>query len=110
MIITSKYLIPKGYAAVALFPFIILRGNKFKENKILINHEKIHLQQQAELLLLPFYIWYIVEFLILLIKYKNRKKAYRAISFEKEAYTHESNLEYLNNRFRWNFIKHLQGK
>jgi len=54
MIITSKYLVPKGYAAMAIFPFILLHDKKMKENKVLINHERIHLRQQVELLVVPF--------------------------------------------------------
>ena len=32
-------------------------------------------------------------------------KAYRNISFEREAYTNEANSNYLNNRALWSFIK-----
>jgi hypothetical protein len=31
-------------------------------DKVFVNHEKIHLRQQLELLVLPFYVWYIIEF------------------------------------------------
>lgn len=34
-----------------------------------------------------YYLWYGIEFLVLLIKYRNRDKAYRMIAFEQEAYT-----------------------
>ena len=36
-------------AAIAIFPFILLAHHKYQENKVLINHEKIHLRQQLEL-------------------------------------------------------------
>lgn len=90
---------------MAIFPFVLLRDKKLKENTVLINHEKIHLRQQAELLILPFYIWYVAEYLLRLIAYRDRNKAYRNISFEREAYTNESNSNYLNDRPLWNFIK-----
>lgn len=90
---------------MAIFPFVLLRDKKLKENTVLINHEKIHLLQQAELLILPFYIWYVAEYLLRLIAYRDRNKAYRNISFEREAYTNESNSNYLKNRPLWNFIK-----
>jgi hypothetical protein len=105
ILIASKYLIPKGYTAMAIFPFVLLRDKKLQENAVLINHEKIHLRQQAELLILPFYIWYVAEYLLRLIAYRDRNKAYRNISFEREAYTNESNSNYLKNRPLWNFIK-----
>ncbi|MFD2603033.1 hypothetical protein [Flavobacterium suzhouense] len=107
ILITSKYLIPKGYAGMALFPFIILHDKRMKENHRLINHERIHLRQQAEMLIIPFYIWYVCEYIIRLISCKDKKEAYRNICFEKEAYSNESDNNYLKNRHFWNFIKFL---
>lgn len=94
---------------MAIFPFVLLRDKKIQENAILINHEKIHLRQQAELLILPFYIWYVAEYLLRLIAYRDRNKAYRNISFEREAYTEETNSNYLNSRPLWNFIKFINS-
>lgn len=51
-----------------------------------------------ELGYLPFYIIYGIEYLINLINYPSAHKAYRAISFEKEAYEHEKDMDYLKNR------------
>lgn len=110
ILIASKYLIPKGYTAMAVFPFVLLRDKKLKENSVLLNHEKIHLRQQAELLILPFYIWYAIEYLLLLIIYRDKKKAYLNISFEREAYTNESDSNYLKNRPVWHFITFLSTK
>jgi hypothetical protein len=107
MIIASKYLVPEGYAAMALFPFIFVHDEKMKQNRVLINHERIHLRQQAELLVLPFYIWYVTEYIVNRLRYKDAKKAYRNISFEREAYGYEMNTEYLQNRPLWNFTKFL---
>ncbi|MDB0600340.1 hypothetical protein PL373_04115 [Tenacibaculum maritimum] len=104
MIIVSKYLVRKGYAAMAIFPFIFFRKKEYINPKRL-NHEKIHLRQQLELLIIPFYIWYGLEFLVKWIKLKNSKKAYYNISFEKEAYKNEHNLNYLKNRKFYSFLK-----
>jgi len=52
MIIISKYLVPKGFIGLTLFPFIFLRTKNLKENPTLIHHEKIHLRQQLELLII----------------------------------------------------------
>lgn len=70
----------------------------------LINHERIHLQQQLELLIFPFYIWYAIEYLIFRIKFNNHDKAYRSIRFEKEAYNYDSDLKYLQKRKRYNYL------
>lgn len=107
MVITAKYLIPKGYAAIALYPFIVVHSKHLCKNPVLLNHERIHLKQQAELLVLPFYIWYTLEYCLKLIKYKNRRRAYRAISFEREAYKNENNLNYLTARKSYTFLKYL---
>jgi len=91
---------------ITLFPFIILRNKDFKNNKILINHEKIHLRQQLELLIIFFYIWYVVEYYYWLVKLKNKHLAYRNISFEREAYAMEEDLNYLETRKFWSFFKY----
>jgi len=101
-------LVPKGYTAMALFPFIFVHDNGLKKNGILINHEKIHLRQQAELLIVFFYLWYLIEYFIKLFKYRNHAKAYHSISFEREAYINESKGNYLENRPLWNFIKFVR--
>ncbi len=78
-----------------------------KTNLKLINHERIHLRQQAELLVIPFYVWYLTEYFILLARHKDKKEAYRSISFEREAYTNDSNLNYLKKRVFWNFVNFM---
>jgi hypothetical protein len=85
---------------------VFLSDKKDKSQKVLMNHEKIHIWQQLELLVVFFFIWYGIEFLIRLIQYKNRREAYYNISFEKEAYTNEKNLDYLKQRSFWNFLKY----
>lgn len=91
---------------IALFPFIFLRKNEDKKNKVLINHEKIHLRQQIELLVVFFYVWYVVEYYYWFFKKKDPFQAYRSISFEREAYDKECELDYLKHRRFWNFMKY----
>lgn len=107
MIRIWNYLVPKGYIAITLFPFILLRASHLRTNNVLINHERIHLGQQSELLIVPFYAWYGLEFLIRLVYYKNFSRAYRNISFEREAYKNENDLNYLKSRPFFNFLKYL---
>ena len=107
-LIVSKYLIPKGYAGLTVFPFIILKSKYYLNNETTINHEKIHIRQQIELLVLPFYIIYFMNLFWNILKYKNFQKAYQNIIFEREAYANEKNLEYLKSRSFWSFIKYLK--
>ena len=108
MIFISKYIVPKGYTGMTIFPFVFLKSKQLKENQVLVNHEKIHLRQQLELLVIPFYIVYGIEFFVRLIQYKSWHKGYRNISFEREAYSNEFNLDYLKHRTFWSFLKYLR--
>ena len=106
-LIVSKYLIPKGYRGMTVFPFVILRENDAKQDAVLVNHENIHIRQQMELLVLPFFIWYFVEYLFRLIQYRKHRMAYRNISFEREAYANEKDLNYLQKRSFWKFLNFI---
>ena len=97
MLIVTKYLIPKGYTGLAIFPFVFLRHNGDKKNNVFVNHEKIHLRQQLEMLIIPFFVWYFLEFFIRWMHYKNKYLAYKNISFEREAYVNEMNLDFGGN-------------
>jgi hypothetical protein len=107
MIVVFKYLIPKNYSGLTIFPFIFLKNKQLLADSILLNHEKIHLKQQIELLWIAFFIWYVTEYLMGLIKFRNHYKAYKNISFEKEAYTNENNTKYLINRKPYSFLNYL---
>ncbi len=110
ILVVLKYFVPKGYRGITIFPFVLLKAEEDRYNLVLINHEKIHIRQQFELLILPFFIWYGVEFLIRYVQYKNWKLAYRNISFEREAYANEKNADYLKHRSLWNFLKFMTKK
>jgi len=109
MIFISKYLVPKGYTGFTFFPFVFLKSKDLKSNMVLLNHEEIHLKQQLEMLIVPFYLFYVIEFLFRLLQYRNWHKAYRNISFEREAYDNEFNLEYVKQRPFWCFLKYLRS-
>lgn len=105
MIFYTKYQI-KNYIGVAVFPFIII-NKKYKDDIWLLNHEKIHLKQQLELLWIGFFIWYFTEFVFRFYQHRNWHKAYRSISFERECNQYESDLNYLKNRKFFAFLKFL---
>jgi len=95
-----------GCDGIMLFPFIILGKEDFSKNKVILNHEHIHIRQAIELLVIPFYILYLGEFFIRRISSKSKFEAYRKISFEQEAYSHDDNLQYLKSRSPYSFIKY----
>lgn len=107
LVLVNKYLLRKGFNGIALWPFVILRKKELKEDVQMLNHERIHLRQQAELLVLFFYLWYFIEFLVRWFQFKNRYHAYRNICFEREAYANEKDLNYCKKRSFWSFTQYL---
>lgn len=89
---------------ISLFPFIIIRKYSCRYLRI-INHETIHFQQALELGVIPFYIIYLLEWLFKLPFYG--AKAYYNISFEREAYFFQNDLQYLKRRKRYNWINRI---
>ena len=60
------------------------------------------------LLALPvFFYWYVVEWLIRWAYYRNRKTAYKNISFEREAYAKEDDVVYLDSRKPFAWVRYL---
>lgn len=132
MIIRNS-LIPFGsFLAINLCGLIFVRrGYTFTPTDL--NHERIHTRQQLELLFLPFFLLYILEWLFRLLQtfftsspktlhpspFTNNPspftlnqepftknpflRAYYRISFEREAYIHQSDPDYLLHRplFAW---------
>lgn len=107
ILIVNRFLLRKGFNGITLWPFVVLRKKELKTDARFLHHERIHLRQQAELLVLFFYVWYGVEFLVRWFQYKNRHLAYRNISFEREAYANEKDLAYIKKRPFWSFLSFL---
>lgn len=128
MIIIRNKLIPfPGYKAMAILPFIFTRVKVLRDN--VISHERIHLRQQLEMLIVGiiisgilaltgcswwsllavplFFWWYIVEYLIRFAVYRNNNKAYRNVAFEREAYTNEEDIMYLERRRLFAWMKYI---
>lgn len=107
IVVWQKILKNTKISGITLFPIIILKHQRDRDNAVLINHEKIHLRQQLELLIIPFYLWYVAEYLFHFIKVRNAFLAYKMISFEREAYAMEEDLDYLKKRKLFSFFKYL---
>ncbi|MHA1198102.1 MAG: hypothetical protein ACTSQF_01910 [Candidatus Heimdallarchaeaceae archaeon] len=108
-------IVPKGFAAITLCPFgIYFSEEKYLNNKVIVNHEKIHWKQQVEMLVLPFYLWYGIEWFIKtlkpLLKINLPKSAYYSLSFEREANNNENNADYLKTRKCYAWFKHVFKK
>lgn len=97
-IIYNKIIPFKGFAAINLFGVVFARKEHYPLSTATINHEAIHTAQMRELLYVGFYFSYLIEWVVQLFMKGN---AYRNISFEKEAYAHQSDAGYLQNRRRW---------
>lgn len=93
----------KPFLATNIFGIIFCRGKEGRLSEVDKNHEYIHTLQQRELLFVIFTIWYNIEWLYGIIKYRSFLKAYRNICFEREAYAMERNLNYKEERksFAW---------
>jgi hypothetical protein len=102
-IIRNKYIPFKGFKAINLFGILFVRKNA-EIDELTINHEEIHTAQMKELWYVFFYLWYVVDWLVKLVIYRNFRDAYVNVVFEREAYANETDLEYLSNRKGYAFL------
>lgn len=105
-IIKNSILPPNGYLAITIGPYILTKYPE-KITDIVVNHENIHYEQEKELGFIPFYLLYGLDYIIKLLVYRNHNKAYRGISFEREAYSNETDLNYIKNRDHYSWIKRI---
>ncbi len=79
--------------AIVLYPFIFFAEKN--PSSELINHELIHVDQIRRHGFMGFYFLYLKEYLSHRKNGQGHDEAYRNISFEKEAYAHQHDLNYL---------------
>ena len=107
MKIIKNNLIPfKGFNSINLFGVLFVRGEGETSARTL-RHEGIHTKQMKELLYIPFYLLYVMEWIVRLFMKGN---AYRNISFEREAYRNQHWDGYLLKRKRYAWINYLKKK
>lgn len=109
-ILYSKHFPPKGFAAINLLGIIIVRKDYGSLDSVDRNHERIHTQQMLETLIIPFYLSYVLEWIIRYIQYKDKLIAYENISFEREAYGNMYDMSYLKSRRLFSFIHYYKKK
>ena len=96
----------KGFTAINLLGLLFVHPGVYLSEE-LMNHERIHSAQQREMLFVFFYIAYLLEWLIRL---PMRGNAYRNISFEREAYANQRNLNYLESRSMYAWRRYMKRR
>ena len=91
-----------GISGIMLFPFCIIKKDATERT---VRHEMIHFKQALNMLVIPFYILYFLEWIRCLIQYG--KNAYYYICFEQEAYLNDYKKEY---RVGYNWIRYVIKK
>ncbi len=96
-------------AGILLFPWIILRKEikQHERYEVLIRHETIHFKQAQELFVVGFYVCYVLNWCVNIIRYKSLDIAYSHILFEKEAYANEHDDSYLDRRKLFSFMAYI---
>ena len=98
----------KGFTAITIWPLIFVRNDNEKYyTDVVERHEYIHGEQQKEMLIIFFLLWYGIEWLVKLVYYRNRMTAYKNISFEREAYKNQNDLVYLDIRKHYAWTKYI---
>lgn len=124
----------KGYQAITIWPLIFARKSAKWLKDYVENHEKIHLAQQLEVILISlaiiaftvcifgiswwwlllslavYYTLYGMEYMIRHLAYGSPKEAYRNISFEQEAYMNERDIQYLRDRKPFAWVKYISKR
>ena len=103
-VIYTRHFPPGSFHGINLFGVVFVQRRWGEMAPEELNHELIHTLQQWEMEFLLFYLWYGVEYVVRLVQYRfDATKAYYNISFEREAYANERNLDYLRKRrvFSW---------
>lgn len=101
MMIHTRRFPAKGFHAITLFPVVFYNDGVLTEREV--RHETVHLCQQEALLVVPFYLLYLLFWLVNLIRFRSFHRAYRAIPFERSAYRLESRtgLTWKTKAFDW---------
>ena len=96
-VIPNNILPFKGFLFCNVCGLLFIRKEAMdKADDVDYNHEAIHTAQMKELLYVGFYLAYLFEWLYRLVFHT--ETAYMGISFEREAYDNEKNLNYLDTR------------
>lgn len=100
MIVIRNRLLPIGrrFNAINICGLLFVKPNA-RLTPELLNHERIHTRQMLELLIAPFYIVYVLEWLVrVVLSGGDLYGSYRSLSAEREAYRYQNEPGYLKIR------------
>ena len=97
----------RNFYALNFFGILFAKGPC---DRVTINHEKIHTAQMKELAYVFFYLFYVLEWVVRLFQYGLSTRAYYNISFEREAYANQTDMNYLSSRRAFSFMPHLSAR
>ena len=119
-------------STIAIGPFVLSKLSESEMPQYVRNHECTHSRQWVEMTLfaglllqasvlacgvsawwllavpMAYYLWYGMEYLVRFCILRDGKKAYRAVSFEQEAYAHENDADYNENAGYFAWMKYLK--
>jgi len=128
----AKAVLWAGYHTITIGPFVFSERRDLEQ--YIINHECTHARQWIEATVLSgiviwllmllfnlsawwmllsavaFYLWYGVEWLVKYIILRDENKAYKAVSFEREATLAEDDCNYLENSHYFAWIRFVSKK
>ena len=97
--------------AFTIFPFIFVRDQEILNNKEYMNHERIHLWQYMETLVIGLIIIALCEYLYAKMFLKMKAlDAYYFMSHEQEAHQNDTNMEYLKQRKIFSLFYYINPK
>ncbi len=103
--VVDKIIFGENIVGITLWPFIFIKKGYDKPETI--RHETIHIKQQQELLVIPFYILYGLLWVIYTFTVSKVQDAYYRLPFEIEAYKNAKDPEYLKKRRLYSWTKYI---
>lgn len=96
--------------AITLYPFLFVRTDT-RDNKELIRHETIHIEQQLELFIVGAWLLFIFEYSYArLIKRLDARQAYYYTAMEQEAHRNAMKEDYLQTRTPYDVLLYIGHK
>lgn len=93
--------------ATTIGPLVIFKNEEASKDEVLVNHERVHIRQQLELLFILQWILYLAFYIIARFQGKSQYIAYRSNPFEREAYANQGNLKYLSSRKLFSWLSYI---
>lgn len=74
---------------ITLYPYVLIARRDPESARTTLSHELVHVEQVGRLGVARFYATYLLEYARGLARTRRHRRAYREISFEREAYERE---------------------